>query len=256
MALKEFTPLEIFEYTWQRWWLVVALILAGGLFGYAFQFVQPPIYEAAASFVVTINFTETGNLTQFEEDHAVGAAGNLMLSIVVIDQVLLDVQALGLDLDEADLREIFFLERRQERWDLIVRHRDPETAAALANIWAERSHEALVQAYGHARQAHYYQYYLNGLKGCLGAETFAPQAPTLCSELTIAEIQERIEVLEPMFDHEMWASRAIIPSLLIELSQKASVPEAPVSHRTNLLVLSGSLLGFIAGVFLSQPRKR
>ena len=56
------------------------LMIAGGLLGLLVSQVRAPIFESSAVFSVTIDYTQTGALTDIQEDQAMRGVGSVIFS--------------------------------------------------------------------------------------------------------------------------------------------------------------------------------
>lgn len=257
--MKEFSPLEAFEYALRRWWLVALLVIAGGGAGGLFHRVQPPLYEAKATFMVSIDFSRSDALTRwdqdrYEEDHTILAAMALIVSTPVIEQVSADVQARGIPAEALVFNRRVFIERKQALMTLRVRNENPETAALIANLWADRAYAALLDAQQHALQAWTLRNLISGLTACLPAPQPVADPASLCASASLDELQQRVQAAEVELNAETIASKGIIPALTFDLSQRASLPDAPAAYNTSLLVIAGALVGFVVGAALATGR--
>jgi hypothetical protein len=130
---SELSPIEEFYAVIDRWWLIVLLMLLGGGFGWVFHRFQPPVYETKASFVVHIDFSQTGPLTEFEQDHTIGAVQSLLISFPVLEQLSAEAVSRAVQVEELGYGSSIFLERRQYNLQMRVRNPDPKQAAQIAN---------------------------------------------------------------------------------------------------------------------------
>jgi uncharacterized protein involved in exopolysaccharide biosynthesis len=64
MKSQEFSPRESLERAFKRWWVIVLMTVVGGLVGWAFHFVNPPVYEASSTVTATMDFQKR-ELTQY-----------------------------------------------------------------------------------------------------------------------------------------------------------------------------------------------
>ena len=98
MTSQEFSPRESLERILARWWVIVLITVLGGIVGWTFHFLQPPIYEASAVITINMDFTKR-ELTQYEEDYAFNAAGAIIASTPVEDQIVSEARAQGIPID-------------------------------------------------------------------------------------------------------------------------------------------------------------
>ena len=74
----EFIPMDSFLKTLNYWWIIVLFMLGGAIIGLIAHAVVPPIYESQAAITTSINFVQTGVLTDEQQDQAVDAVGDLI----------------------------------------------------------------------------------------------------------------------------------------------------------------------------------
>jgi uncharacterized protein involved in exopolysaccharide biosynthesis len=255
--LTDYSPLESFEHALSYWRMVVFLTIIGGLCGLVFHRLQPPLYDATAVFTIGIDFKNVGReLTQYEEDLAVGAAGGLILSTDVVEKVVAQAGAEQIQIDSTELRHMSNLERRQAFWELRVRNSDPQTAASLANIWSALAIVELQQARQHAWQAYRIHDELVVLKQCLQATGLAPAPDASCEQMSAQQLEQAIAEKELELNSELQAARGLLPALIFDLSQEAQPSDKPVAYALNLLVLSGAFIGFVIGVTFPSIRSQ
>ena len=142
MNNQEFSPRASLEQALQRWWVIVLLTALGGIAGWSLHFTRPPLYEATAVITANMNFQKV-KLTLHEEDYAFNAAGAIGTSTAVQDQIMAAAQVAGFPIEINQLSDLMTIERKQSIWELHFRNRVPQTAAKLANLWAEQTLQAL-----------------------------------------------------------------------------------------------------------------
>ena len=206
---SDFSPLETLQAAARKWWLLAGLMLIGALAGLAFSLLQPPVYEAVVSFSLGIDFTRTGVMTQYEQDLALGMAGNQIRSTGLARQVAEDARAAGIDaakelIDGSTIEQHF--------WNLRVQHTDPQAAAFLANAWAERAMDWLEEAHRHAENLESLQAYSRSLESCLAQFAAAEPASRLCNPANLDELQQELALVRAAMETEQAASRNIIPA--------------------------------------------
>jgi protein-tyrosine-phosphatase len=219
-----------------------------------FHSLRPPLYEASSIFSVSLNFNETGQLTQFEEDFAWNSAGGLMNSTSVLDQVAQQASQLGISTSLSDLKQITSIERKEYIFVLRVRHPDARTAATIAGLWADEAEKQLEEAYGHAQKAQSLRRYQNTLVDCLSRAPALTPVSNQCTIQSLPSLQAEIQSVNASLTQELLASRNIIPAISFALSQRPVVPTQPITRGTNSAVLAGALIGFLVGLWVVQAR--
>ena len=258
--MTQFSPREELEYVLRYWWLIALLAILGGAAGWLVHELRPPVYEARSVITLSIDFPEGYQLTQFEEDHAVNVAAAVIASTPVLERAASEAQAQGIVIDAPALWSKTTLERRLASWSLIIRDPDPQTAAALANLFARQGLATLAEAHGHALQARSLQLYLESLQACLPS-TGTPEAAAgegsssdLCSQMSSQGIADELRAANESLHQEMLASQGVLPYTVFNLSQEATPPESPAQFGRNTLVLAGGMIGFILGVIAVNLR--
>lgn len=248
----DFSPIEMARAAINRWWLVSILTLLGGVFGWGISLAQPPLYEARASLLSSVDFSNTGELSQFEEDLAMDAVGSLLQSPEVISRVIEKAQQQDLQVTTQSFDEASFIERRLGIWELRVNDRSPQSAALLANIWLDEGYSVVEEAYRHALQASAQARYLESLEGCLRAVVVSETGGFACNGAELKEIQIEMRRVSSILAEERTASRGLISGVMLGEVQDADVPESPVSGARGGLTLAGAVIGLLLGFVLGQ----
>ncbi len=252
--MNEFSPLEAFEQAIARWWLVAIIAICGGLIGLVFDRLNPPRYEADVLYSVNVNFSQTGNLDQFEEDLTINAAGALIHSTAVMEQVAAQARAQGIQVDVPTLDANYIFEREESSFTLRYQDADPQKAAAIVNLWGEAGLNQLKQAYEHALKAFSLQRNIDQMETCLQRSVSVEPVYGGCDLNSLQQIQVEMQKENSSLGQEMAASKGVIPALQFDLVQKATVPSRPVVYDRNQLVLAGTLIGLLLGVWAANVR--
>ena len=247
---NDFSPLETINLILRKWWLLALMLAVGGLVGILFFQMRQPIYEATVSFAMGIDYTRTGPITQYDEDHALGMAGALITSSRIKEKVVEKAAYRGIDIGFDQLHTNAFLERKAHVWILRIQHENPETAAQLANIWAEIASNRLEEAYQHALKKESLERYAISLSDCLQMSVASGPVLATCQVISVEELQEMIAQLNDKILAEKQASYNIFPGLLFGEVTQAVVPQKPVRYGRGSIVLAGMSIGLIAGIFL------
>jgi uncharacterized protein involved in exopolysaccharide biosynthesis len=144
--MDEFIAIEALHRFYRSWWLLAISAVIGGLGGYVFHLSNPPIYEAVATFFVSIDFSKLGELplTQYDEDIALAATEWILFSPEVTNQVIDEAQNKNIILDLDALNQGGSIERRHAFWELRFRNPNPSLAQEVVNLWAETGYQAMV----------------------------------------------------------------------------------------------------------------
>jgi capsular polysaccharide biosynthesis protein len=246
-----YSPVQAFENALHSWWLVVLLVIWGGFVGWLIHLAEPPIYQAEADIQISLDFKQTGKLTQFDSDHAYETVGSVIQSPSVIDLVIKNAQGQGINITRDDFKRSAFKERREYLFALQVRRGNPQEAMALANIWAETANQVLTDAYHHAITAHQLETYLATLETCLTSPA-VPPSPGYCGGLDPQALQAQIKDVSAEVGKEKDAALTLNPAISFNLSSAASLPDRPAVLGTNSLVLAGGMIGFLLAVWIVQ----
>ncbi len=248
----EFVPLAMLERWLRSIWLVVALTVAGGLAGWIIHQVRPPLYEARIGFTVSYDLTNMGAMTQFEQDHASGAVGELMYASDILQSVAQRAGEQGIPITPEELLALATKERQAQTWYIRVRHTDPATAAALANLWGEEVNAVLAQTFAEGVKAQELERYLVSLETCLQRSVVVEPVMQECSARSLPSLEQEMRTTGQALTAARLASRGILPSLAMDWSEKAVTPSRPALLGLGQFVLAGSLLGFLLAVTLVE----
>ena len=150
MNSNEFSPYEYFIRVIDFWWIVALATILGGVFGYIFYHLHPPIYEATATYNVTIDLNRFPfqsvrvDMVQYNEDLALNITQGILLSQEVRDKVISHADTLGIPLTPNDLLQNYTIERKQDVWELRYRSQDPLEAQEIVDSWAEIGYQAML----------------------------------------------------------------------------------------------------------------
>jgi capsular polysaccharide biosynthesis protein len=150
MTSNEFSPYKYFSHILSLWWLVSITTLIGGALGFVFFHLHPPIYEATATYLVSIDLNRfpfqgvREDLIQYNEDMAVNTTQGAINSSMVLNGVLDQLRAQGISLTITDLLQNYTIERKLDIWELRYRSQVPRDAQTIVNIWAQIGYQAMV----------------------------------------------------------------------------------------------------------------
>ncbi len=150
MTSHEFTPGVYITRVMNTWWLVLLATFLGGLFGFIFFHLHPPVYEATASYFVTLDLSRfpiqgvREDLIQYNEDMALNTTEGALVSMEVLNRVILQVKDIGQTLTVKDLLDDSTIERKHDIWELRYRNQDPVIAQSIVNIWAQVGYQAML----------------------------------------------------------------------------------------------------------------
>ena len=247
----DFSPREGFENALRNWWLVVLLVIWGGVAGWLIHRAQPAVYQADASFQITIDFKKISGLSQFDEDHAYNQVGAIIGSTAVMNAVAAQAAAQGIQLTPQEFQYSTSLSRKEYTWVLQVQRTSPREAQVLANLWADAANKTLQDAYQHAVTADQQGLYLASLESCLAASGRTSPSSNQCG-MSPTELQNQILAASSRYAQEQAAGLGLFPDLNVVLTSRAQLPTAPAEFDTNVMVLAGALIGFVISLWAVQ----
>jgi hypothetical protein len=154
---------------------------------------------------------------------------------IVENQAVEALKALGYPLDTARSLPEMYAEGKQSTWELHVRSGDPELSAALANIWAQKSYEALNIALLHAIKAEQLQNLITAIRT---SQTLARTSDY--SDLLLVERKQ---------------SKGLISIMQIAVEGEAEAPEKPVIFNQATLVFAGAFISLLLALWVVNGRK-
>jgi uncharacterized protein involved in exopolysaccharide biosynthesis len=150
MSTNEFTPYEYFDRVISLWWLVALATILGGALGYLFYKLNPPLYEANDTYIVTIDLSRfplqgvKDEFLQYNEDLALNSTEDVLLSAEVRDKLITQMKSLGIELTPYELQKNNTIERKQDVWELRYRNTDPQVAQEIVDRWAEIGYQTML----------------------------------------------------------------------------------------------------------------
>lgn len=264
--MNEFDPLTVLGRLLCGWWLMLLLTILGALLGRAAAVFLPPVYVAQAEYYVSFDFDlfaaehHLENIVSLDLREPLGAVDDLIYADEVIAAAVRRLEAAGLSISEAELRARIRLDRYYTTWMFTARATDPQTAALLANAWAQAADPVLQEAYDHAVAARSLSLELALLESCFsGGDLTAGNACAGTDFASAAQVGARLAETTARLEQERAAGRRLDPAIRLELVRLAEVPAASQRHALGALLLAGAALGWLAGLFLvlsGLPRRR
>jgi hypothetical protein len=197
-----------------------------------------------------INYSETGLMTDLEEDHVLSVIGEVIVSDSVITQLQDSLNPETRAMVEENFRSNLFAEREGYRWILRVRAANTQTAEEISSRWADIATDTLDEALSHSRKALLLSRQISQLESCFtNAVTNRPAVPP-CVLSSINAINLEMNNLGAEYKAEQALSSGLIPAVVFTVTQTGSDIGAPVTFKTAELVLAGAVLGFIGGLIL------
>ena len=244
--MKEyFIPKDIFDKVLRHWFYLPIGMLLGGIVGLILNGLVPPVYEAQAKFVVTIDYTRTGYLSDIQEDQAMRGIGSLINSDFILQKMVDEANLVNADVSFSEIKKQSRLERGEFEWYIRIRDKDAQKATTLVNLWAEKADEVLKESLLHAFKAERLFQVLDSLEMCLQRVTIGVGSTALCTMNNIDQLILDIQTVGEKAYQEKEISRSLMPALAVDLVEKSRVPVQPVVFARNAFVLAGAMLGLI-----------
>lgn len=229
-----------------NWWVLLLGGIIGGLVAYfsSIIFIQP-VYVAEASLSVVINFKEVGHLSQYEQDQMIGNTISLFSTNDVISETVATINVPGIT--ESEFKNSCFIERQVNSILFRCKSMDPAIGMDWANRWAFTSHQVLSEAFIHALKYESLIRNQISFENCMQKSYFV--FPTTAECLKIIPDQVSDENFEESILQELQLSKNIFPGIKFSDVIPAEVPLKATRYKTNSLVLSGAIFGFILSFF-------
>jgi hypothetical protein len=249
--LESFSITKLIKTISSRWQIHSILMIIGGLIGFSFSYINPPIYESSAAFSVTIDYTQSGSLTDIQEDQAIRGVGSVLSSDKVITQTLDQLKnEFNKEISPSDFLGNSYVDREDFRWTIRYRNPDPNITDLVIKIWAKNADLIIQEALSHSQVSSILLDALNNMKGCLQGTTIGTPEGT-CGFDNLDSLMNSITKLSGRIQSEKVSSLGLFNSLLVSLVNGGQNPPIIVLRERNLLVLSGALIGLILGIAAS-----
>ena len=262
--VEDISPRDSLEQALRYWWVIAMTMIIGGIVGWGIARFSEPVYEARAGYRITLNeeaVLAEAQKTNLQAELTYELRAPYLAPVAlgfyvpeVRDAVEKQALADGLAFPEDGFRNgQLTLDQRRSDWTIIVRHRDSETAAKLANLWVSTADGHLREARKQAALAESIKIHLALLSHCFLDSSLADGnqcAGTSFSD--IAEFQGQYQELDRQYQNALSASEGISTLVSFGPGVMAQAPIRPVYYNTGLLMLAGGLLGLIVGGAIVQ----
>jgi len=230
----------------KKWLFLVGFMIVGGIIAFLLsQGSNKPVYESSATFSVSIDYRETGALSDVQEDQAMRGVGYVLSSDTLVEELIDQLRSDGLSISKASFRENSFIDRVDFAWTIHFRSQDPQTAVKVIRTWEQLADSTIQQNLSHAQKSAEYQSLLWALESCLDPSPERIIFNDWCGHKTVDEILNEIDSLSDQIRLERKQSGGLLSALLVENNSKARVPETPVRNQSGILIVAGSLIGVI-----------
>jgi hypothetical protein len=235
-------PLDSVEKVLARWWLLVALFIAGGLAGWLASLAKPPVYEARGNLVILFGQEERDGYSDNQMTMELSNVNALISQRALAPELITEFGGACPGITTRDLQ----IERRSAQWDLVVRCSTAQGAADVANAWLDSAVAVLDEAYAHGLEVERLGAELGILKECK-----ADRSQPLCASIpTYESLKEQIDSVLASLNREKHLSGGVTPDLVYRIESYASVPDEPAANNPGALILAGAFIGFLAALLL------
>ena len=242
---NSFIPKQIFQKFLRYWFYLPIASVLGGVVGLILHGFIPPIFEAQAKFLITIDYTRTGYLSDIQEDQAMRGVGSLIGSDFILQKTIDHANQVNEVITLAEIKEKSKLERGEFEWYIRIRDENPVRASKLVNLWADQAIQVLDEASLHALKAEVLFNYLDSMELCLQRVTLGVDCIPSCEFKDSNQILGEIKKVGQEAYQEKEASRGLMPALSVDLVQRSAPPTKPVVFAKNTFVLAGAIIGWI-----------
>jgi hypothetical protein len=232
------------------WWVILFCMIGGAAIGWLVHLSQPALFESRSTISTSINYSETGFMTDLEEDHALSGIGDILLSDAVISKLQDSMsdntrQSIG-----NDLLSHLFTEREGYRWVLRVQAGNADVAREVNQLWVDAAMQNLQTGLIHARQALLIHRQIADLENCFSESVSAIPSYPPCDFPSSHAVRQELEKLGSLYASENSLSEGILPALTFSIMEAANSSGAPVTFERAEMVFSGAIMGFLAGVIM------
>ena len=249
--MKSLSFLDLLKAVTIRWYILVIGMIIGGMFGWGATIFLPSMFESDAAFNVTIDYTQTGALSDVEEDQAMRGVGDIIFSDEIVSATLDTLKKNnGLDLSKDEFYDDAIFDREEFRWAIRYRDADPFVASTVVDAWASEADRFLQDSLQHAKVAASYQEVLSGLENCLQRTTQMNNSDETCSLDNLDQIIDEIDQVSELITTEKEQSRGLFAAVSVQLLERAEVPNKPMRYQVNVLVISGAFVGLLTAMVL------
>lgn len=144
----EFIPLDVFKRVMRLWWLVSLTGVLGGLFGFAFHRLFPPLYDSQVIYHASLDFTQASQfikpndltLSQYDEDLALEA---VRAALIEVRPVVLENINKSTRMSWDDFSQNGSIERNHAFWIVHFRNREAKVAQQVLALWTDEATKAM-----------------------------------------------------------------------------------------------------------------
>jgi hypothetical protein len=145
----EFYPLDAFKRLLSLWWLLALTGILGGIVGFAFHRLNPPMYESQAIYQASLDFTQADqfikpndlSLSQYDEDIALAAIQGALIEVQPAAVAAANKEGIPLTLIQLSANAT--IEREHAFWMVRYRNRDAKVAQKVLSLWTDEATQAM-----------------------------------------------------------------------------------------------------------------
>ncbi len=245
MLVDDIFPARLLRRLWGKWYWIVLGGILGGLIGWGLTFARVPVYEASAGLSIGFDYARVNEMDDTVTSYVTLRVRDLLLSDETaqsaLDALEASISSGDVPFNLPELRNRIRIVEDGSRWEIVARARTPESAAAIANAWADSSLHGLEQAMLHAIRAAEVETAIYRA-GCRLIED--PATPGLAIwHCEVPDDALRPTDLPEALLSEAKLSKGLLPAMSFSLLSRAEPPERPVLWGRGWLILAGTLLG-------------
>jgi hypothetical protein len=247
---NDFSAPSFFSRVVRFWWILIGLMIAGGVVGFLLSHIIRPMYESEAVVTSSLDYANLGNLDDWEEDQTYLAIGDIITSTDVKEKVLAAASADGVVLTRDALEKAFSADRQDTRWVMRVRAPSAEEAQQLNSYWVSAAMDALTTMKEKTASSLVMQQYLNSLADCFGQSVVVEPSSASCSAQNVDSLRDEMAAAAEQAGNSNFYTTLIISHTSFEMTTSPTLPSSPVMNARGFLVIAGALIGLIAALIL------
>lgn len=232
----------------RRWWILVLLMIGGGLLGILFTRIQKPIYESQSSITTSIDFAYSGRLTEDDEDYLMETVGDVIESERVMTLMRENAGLENIIVDAETIRTKFTKARQGYRWELTVRDENPEIAQRLTQLWTDAADIELKALREFSLDALHFQTSQLAVENCFSQLVVLAPASGNCASDDVSTIRSVFEENAVGENAPSLTESVLLSKISTEVTDSAYLPANPVIFKQNINTLVGVAAGLLVGL--------
>lgn len=245
-------PRDALRTALRAWWVVVLTMILGGLAGLGAHSLLPVVYESHFDIQVNADLTNTGEMSQYEEDVAYEIVAGIFYLAPMPTRIAEALSQAGTATDPVQVYDAMTYERRVGTWRFRMRASTPQRAEELARTWLKLGGADLEAARSHALVADALLRKQLSLEACLAQSAASLPSQGECGPGDAKTLQTQLAESSKLLSDERTASRGLSSGILISPLPGAVSPAQAVLNQRGLTVGAGALAGLVLGLWLAQ----